>query len=64
MGFIDNLTAEDRVEVKFSDFYSLMQQAAKYENVMNGVKCNVPHRYIREMATGLSEAATEGEKEE
>lgn len=55
MGFIDNITAEDRVTIKFSDFYKLVQQAGKSENVMNGVNCNVPHRYIREMVTGKSE---------
>ena len=55
MGLADAFNAEDRVNVKFSDFYKLVQQAGKYENVMNGVKCNVPHRYIREMVSGVSE---------
>lgn len=55
MGLADAFNAEDRVTVKFSDFYNLIKQAAKYENVMNGVKCNVPHRYIREMTSGVSE---------
>ena len=55
MGLADAFNAEDRVNVEFSDFYKLVQQAGKYENVMNGVKCNVPHRYIREMVSGVSE---------
>ena len=66
MGLADAFNAEDRVNVKFSDFYKLVQQAGKYENVMNGVKCNVPHRYIREMVSGVSEEPqqAEGQPEE
>lgn len=57
MGLADAFGAEDRVQVKFSDFYKLMKQAAQYEIAMNAVGCDVPHRYIREMMTGKSEAA-------
>lgn len=66
MGLADAFNAEDRVTVKFSEFYELVQQAGKYENVMNGVKCNVPHRYIREMVYGVSEEPQkdEGQQEE
>lgn len=55
MGIIDAFSAEDRVSVKFSDFYAMIQQAAKAEIIMNAVRCNVPHRYIRETMTGISE---------
>ena len=48
MGLADTFGAEDRVQVKFSDFYKLMKQAAQYEIAMNAVGCDVPHRYIRE----------------
>lgn len=61
MGLADAFNAEDRVNVKFSDFYKLVQQAGKYENVMNGVKCNEPHRYIREMVSGVSEEPQQAE---
>ena len=66
MGLADAFNAEDRVNVKFSDFYKLVQQAGKYEHVMNGVKCNVPHRYIREMVSGVSEEQqqADGQQEE
>lgn len=66
MGLADAFNAEDRVNVKFSDFYKLVQQAGKYENVMNGAKCNVPHRYIREMVSGVSEEQqqADGQQEE
>ena len=57
MGLADAFGAEDRVQVKFSDFYKLMKQAAQYEIAMNAIGCDVPHRYIREMMTGKSEAA-------
>ncbi len=53
---LDAFAKEDRVEVTFSDFYRLMQESTKAEIVMNAVNCNVPHKYIREMATGKSEA--------
>ena len=57
MGLVDAFGAEDRVQVKFSDFYKLMKQAAQYEIAMNAIGCDVPHRYIREMMTRKSEAA-------
>lgn len=48
MGLADTFGAEDRVQMKFSDFYKLMKQAVQYEMAMNAVGCDVPHRYIRE----------------
>lgn len=55
MGFMDAIAREDRVEMKFSDFYELVKQAAQLETVMNGVNCDVPHKYIREMQSGKKE---------
>lgn len=55
MGLCDAIGPEDRVSVKYSDFYTLVREAAKAELVMNAVNCDVPHRYIREMATGKGE---------
>lgn len=55
MGILDAFNPEDRVEVKFSDFYALMREASKAELLMNAVNCDVPHVYIREMATGQKE---------
>ena len=49
---LDAFAKEDRVEVTFSDFYRIMRESTKAELLMNAVKCNVPHRYIREMETG------------
>lgn len=55
MGIMDTFKPEDRTEITYSNFYSLIKQAAQYENVMNAVNCNVPHRYIREIMTGKKE---------
>lgn len=55
MGLLDAFTPEDKVPVKFSDFYELMRESAKAEIMMNAVNCDVPHRFIREMMTGESE---------
>lgn len=59
MSIVDAFSREDRVEVKFSDFYNIIKQAAQKENIMNGVNCNVPHEYIREMVTGKAEEPTQ-----
>lgn len=58
MSLVDVFSKEDRIPVTFTDFFNLVQQAAKYENVMNAVKCDVPHIYIREMTTGKKEEDT------
>lgn len=64
MGFVDVISAEDRVDVKFSDFYKLMRESAKAELLMNAVDCDVPHRFIRETMTGKKEIiCEEGEYE-
>lgn len=52
---LDAFAKEDRVEVTFSDFYRIMRESTKAELLMRAVNCNVPHRHIREMATGKSE---------
>lgn len=59
MGLADAFGKEDRVEVTFSDFYRLVRESAKAELLMNAVKCDVPHRHIREMATGVHEETEE-----
>ena len=52
MGIVDMLSSEDRVQVKFSDFYSLMKEATKAEFLMNGIKTGVDHSSMYSMATG------------
>lgn len=55
MGILDQITPEDRLEVKFSDFCTLVKGSAQRELMLNAINCDVPHRYIREMITGKSE---------
>ena len=59
MSLVDAFTKEDRTEVKFSEFFALVKQAAQYEIVMNAVNCDVPHRFIRETMTGKKEEVPE-----
>lgn len=49
MGLVDAFGAEDRVQVKFSDFYELVRGCTQRDQMLNAINCNVPHRYIREM---------------
>lgn len=59
MSLVDAFTKEDRTEVKFSEFFALVKQAAQYETLMNAVNCDVPHRFIRETMTGKKEEVPE-----
>ena len=62
MGIMDVFNPEDRVSVKFSDFYALMRDSTKVEFIENAINCNVPHRYIRETVTGKAEVEPETEE--
>lgn len=55
MGLVDAFSAEDRIQVKFSDFFELVRGCTQRDQMINAINCNVPHRYIREMVTGKSE---------
>lgn len=55
MGLVDAFSAEDRIQVKFSDFFELVRGCTQRDQTLNAINCNVPHRYIREMVTGKSE---------
>lgn len=59
MSLVDVFGKEDRTEVKFSEFFALVKQAAQYETLMNAVNCDVPHRFIRETMTGKKEKVPE-----
>lgn len=52
MGLADAFNAEDRVQVKYSNFYEMVEAAAKAKLLINAVNCDVPHEYIRCMVTG------------
>lgn len=59
MSLVDAFAKEDRTEVKFSQFFALVKQAAQYEILMNAVNCDVPRRFIRETMSGKKEEVPE-----
>lgn len=59
MGLIDSFSAEDRVEVKFTDFATFMKATARNEMLVNAINADVPHKYIRRMLTGKKEEKKE-----
>lgn len=62
MGALDSLLSEDRIQVKFSDFYSIVKQATKAEILENAVNADVPNMYIRGMITGKCDLLEEYKK--
>lgn len=46
---------EYRVQLKVSDLETLMKNAAKADLIFNGIRAEVPHRYMREIVTGKKE---------
>ena len=61
MGLMDAFKEEDRVDIKVSSMETLMKNAAKAELIFNGIKANVPYRYLREVITGNEEVEENGE---
>lgn len=55
MGLIDDFAKDDRAEIKITELCELIKAGVKGELLMNAVNCDVPHQYIREMATGSKE---------
>lgn len=47
MGISDAFKPEDRVSVKFTDFYNMMYEAARAEVIETAVRNGVPLKYIR-----------------
>lgn len=55
MGLVDAFSPEIKVEIKFSDLYNLVKGYTERDIVFKAVKAGVPHRYIRESLSGVSE---------
>lgn len=55
MGLVDAFSAEITVNMKFSDFYNLVKGCTQRDMLLNGVKCDVPHKFLREMMSGEKE---------
>ena len=55
MGLIDLFTPEDKIELNFKQLHGLTAEAVKSDLLMNGIKCDVPHAFLREVMTGEKE---------
>ena len=65
MGFMDGFTSDGTVDMKHTEYYNLMKEAAKAELLSNAVKAEVPGFYIQAMITGKKpECIAELEAEE
>lgn len=54
MGLMDTISAEDRINIKFSDFYNLVKNTTRAEFMMNGIKNEIDHDSIYKIVTGKS----------
>lgn len=54
---VDLFKAETEFDVKASEMYGIMREAVKAEFLLNAAKCDVPHTYTRQIATGIKEDA-------
>ena len=61
MGLADAFGKEDRVDVKFSEFYELVKGCTQRDMLVNAAKTEVPHAYIMAIMTGKTETQKEGE---
>ena len=59
MGLFDALKEEDRISVKFTTFYKLLKDSVTASLIANGLQCEIPYKYIREMITGEKENETD-----
>ena len=55
MALADLFTPETKTELNFKQLHGLTAEAVKYDLLMNGIKCNVPHAFLREVMTGKKE---------
>ena len=52
MGLADAFNAEDRIEVKYSDFYRMVKAEAEVQFLRNAVIAEVPYEEVLKMMTG------------
>lgn len=55
MGLMELFTPEDKIELNFTQLHGLTTEAVKSDLLMNGIKCDVPHVFLREVMTGKKE---------
>lgn len=56
MGLMDVFREEETANLRLSTLYELLKQSAQKELIINGINCDVPHKYLREIITGNSES--------
>ena len=64
MGLVDSLAAEDRIEVKYSDFYRLVRAEAERALLKNAVHAGIPREQILKMMSGQNDELEEYRKTE
>lgn len=52
MGLMDVFKEEETANLRLSTLYELLKQSAQKELIINGINCDVPHKYLREIITG------------
>lgn len=62
MGIMDAINSEDRIQIKFSDFYNLVKSTAVAEFLRNGINAGVPHYELRKILTGKNDELEEYRK--
>lgn len=55
MALADLFTPETKTELNLKQLHGLTAEAVKYDLLMNGIKCDVPHAFLREVMTGKKE---------
>ena len=55
MALADLFTPETKTQLNFTQLHGLTTEAVKYDLLMNGIKCDVPHAFLREVMTGKKE---------
>lgn len=56
---VDIISGEDRVQVKFTDFYNLVKGCTERDVLMNGIKNKIPHAHIQCMIEGSVDEESE-----
>jgi molyBdopterin-guanine dinucleotide biosynthesis protein b related protein len=56
MGLMDVFKEEETANLRLSTLYELLKQSAQKELIINGINCDVPHKYLREIITGNLES--------
>lgn len=63
MGILDAINKEDRVEVRYSDFYSLIRGCAERDIMVNGLKHRIPYAHMEAMLGLLGDPEPEKDQQ-